>query len=109
MAIAWNATTAGRYYEMGFNRFTIVEGKIASHDFDPGYAGSVDGTLEISIADGYTPNPGDVFDLFDFDSGYTGSFDNFVVPVARTPLPSCKPMGDVAPGDTSVPASRSVT
>ena len=41
---------------------------------------NVDGTLEITLADGFYPQIGQVFDLFDFDGSRAGWFDNVITP-----------------------------
>ena len=38
---------------------------------------ALDGTLEIALIDGFTPDIGDTFDIMTFDS-FSGDFDNYV-------------------------------
>jgi len=40
---------------------------------------SLDGTLEVSLVDGFQPAPGDTFDIFDFGL-ITGDFDEIILP-----------------------------
>jgi len=71
-------------YTQGDNGTLLIElaGTGAGTDYDRLQVGgevSLDGTLEISLIDGFQPAPGDTFDILDFAS-LTGDFDEVNLP-----------------------------
>jgi len=43
-------------------------------------AADLNGTLEVTLKDDFTPNNGDTFDLLDFDTSVSGNFSDFILP-----------------------------